>query len=87
AGRRWQLADPGWQRCANDRPVPRPTSPPCPLLLAFGEFVVRDVEGRWREVGVDGSEVDGPLEHLDTTPAAIAAAAGVLPTVLPDLEA
>ncbi|MEV6693271.1 ATP-binding protein [Micromonospora sp. NPDC051196] len=55
--------------------------------LGFREFVMRDVDGRVQKVRVDVSYVDGLLEHLDTTPAAIAAAAGVLPTVLPDLEA
>ncbi|MBX7264836.1 ATP-binding protein [Micromonospora sp. Llam7] len=55
--------------------------------LGFREFVMRDVDGRIQKVRVDVSYVDGLLDHLDTTPAAIAAAAGVLPTVLPDLEA
>ncbi|MFG2063404.1 ATP-binding protein [Micromonospora sp. NPDC048871] len=55
--------------------------------LGFREFVMRDVDGRVQKVRVDVSYVDGLLAHLDTTPAAIAAAAGVLPTVLPDLEA
>ncbi|RIV31625.1 ATP-binding protein [Micromonospora radicis] len=55
--------------------------------LGFREFVMRDVDGRVQKVRVDVSYVDGLLDHLDTTPAAIAAAAGVLPTVLPDLEA
>ncbi|MFC3503196.1 ATP-binding protein [Micromonospora krabiensis] len=56
--------------------------------LGFREFVMRDVDGRVQKVRVDVSYVDGLLEHLDTTPAAIAAAAGVLPSVpLPDLEA
>ncbi|TDC37769.1 hypothetical protein E1211_09205, partial [Micromonospora sp. 15K316] len=56
--------------------------------LGFREFVMRDVDGRVQKVRVDVSYVDGLLEHLDTTPAAVAAAAGVLPSVpLPDLEA
>ncbi|MGN9813330.1 ATP-binding protein [Micromonospora sp. BQ11] len=55
--------------------------------LGFREFVMRDVDGRVQKVRVDVSYVEGLLEHLDTTPAAIAAAAGVLPSVLPDLEA
>ncbi|MEU5548257.1 ATP-binding protein [Micromonospora sp. NPDC047793] len=55
--------------------------------LGFREFVMRDVDGRVQKVRVDVSYVDGLLSHLDTTPAAIAAAAGVLPTVLPDMEA
>ncbi|SCL62355.1 AAA-like domain-containing protein [Micromonospora citrea] len=55
--------------------------------LGFREFVMRDVDGRVQKVRVDVSYVDGLLEHLDTTPAAIAAAAGVLPALLPDLEA
>ncbi|MEH1027981.1 ATP-binding protein [Micromonospora profundi] len=56
--------------------------------LGFREFVMRDVDGRVQKVRVDVSYVDGLLEHLDTTPAAIAAAAGVLPSIpLPDLEA
>ncbi|WBB66038.1 ATP-binding protein [Micromonospora sp. WMMD812] len=56
--------------------------------LGFREFVMRDVDGRVQKVRVDVSYVDGLLEHLDTTPAAIAAAAGVLPSVpLPDPEA
>ncbi|PZF97884.1 ATP-binding protein, partial [Micromonospora deserti] len=55
--------------------------------LGFREFVMRDVDGRVQKVRVDVSYVDGLLEHLDTTPAAIAAAAGVLPSVLSDLEA
>ncbi|MFI7431094.1 ATP-binding protein [Micromonospora sp. NPDC049836] len=55
--------------------------------LGFREFVMRDVDGRVQKVRVDVSYVDGLLEHLDTTPAAVAQAAGVLPTVLADLEA
>ncbi|MGC5050364.1 ATP-binding protein [Micromonospora sp. DT48] len=55
--------------------------------LGFREFVMRDVDGRVQKVRVDVSYVDGLLDHLDTTPAAIAAAAGVLPNMLPDLEA
>ncbi|MEV6816077.1 ATP-binding protein [Micromonospora sp. NPDC051296] len=55
--------------------------------LGFREFIMRDVDARVQKVRVDVSYVDGLLDHLDTTPAAIAAAAGVLPTVLPDLEA
>ncbi|MEU7920316.1 ATP-binding protein [Micromonospora zamorensis] len=56
--------------------------------LGFREFVMRDVDGRVQKVRVDVSYVEGLLEHLDTTPAAIAAAAGVLPSIpLPDLEA
>ncbi|MEV1329557.1 ATP-binding protein [Micromonospora costi] len=56
--------------------------------LGFREFVMRDVDGRVQKVRVDVSYVDGLLDHLDTTPAAVAAAAGVLPSVpLPDLEA
>ncbi|MFD2766676.1 ATP-binding protein [Micromonospora eburnea] len=55
--------------------------------LGFREFVMRDVDGRVQKVRVDVSYVDGLLEHLDTTPAAVAHAAGALPTVLADLEA
>ncbi|MGK5743234.1 ATP-binding protein [Micromonospora sp. URMC 103] len=56
--------------------------------LGFREFVMRDVDGRVQKVRVDVSYVNGLLDHLDTTPAAVAAAAGVLPSVpLPDLEA
>ncbi|MBQ1042841.1 MULTISPECIES: ATP-binding protein [unclassified Micromonospora] len=55
--------------------------------LGFREFVMRDVDGRVQKVRVDVSYVDGLLEHLDTTPAAAAQAAGILPTVLADLEA
>ncbi|WP_259275966.1 ATP-binding protein, partial [Micromonospora chalcea] len=55
--------------------------------LGFREFVMRDVDGRVQKVRVDVSYVDGLLEHLDTTPAAVAQAAGILPTVLADLEA
>ncbi|RKN30997.1 ATP-binding protein [Micromonospora musae] len=56
--------------------------------LGFREFVMRDVDGRVQKVRVDVSYVERLLEHLDTTPAAVAAAAGVLPSVpLPDLEA
>uniref|UniRef100_A8M8H0 AAA domain-containing protein n=1 Tax=Salinispora arenicola (strain CNS-205) TaxID=391037 RepID=A8M8H0_SALAI len=54
--------------------------------LGYREFVMRDVDGRVQKVRVDVSYVDGLLDHLDTTPAAMAAAAGVLP-VVPDLEA
>ncbi|WP_233600946.1 ATP-binding protein, partial [Micromonospora solifontis] len=54
--------------------------------LGFREFVMRDVDGRVQKVRVDVSYVDGLLEHLDTTPAAVARAAGQLPT-LADLEA
>nr|WP_319461591.1 ATP-binding protein [Micromonospora sp. RTP1Z1] len=55
--------------------------------LGFREFVMRDVDGRVQKIRVDVSYVDGLLEHLDTTPAAVAQAAGQLPTVLADLEA
>ncbi|MCI4063127.1 ATP-binding protein [Micromonospora sp. R77] len=55
--------------------------------LGFREFVMRDVDGRVQKVRVDVSYVDGLLEHLDTTPAAVAQAAALLPTILPDLEA
>ncbi|SCG52634.1 ATP-binding protein [Micromonospora inositola] len=55
--------------------------------LGFREFVMRDVDGRVQKVRVDVSYVDGLLEHLDTTPAAVARSAGALPTVLADLEA
>ncbi|MEW2385624.1 ATP-binding protein [Micromonospora sp. NPDC047707] len=55
--------------------------------LGFREFVMRDVDGRVQKVRVDVSYVDGLLDHLDTTPAAVAAAAGVLPSVAPELEA
>lgn len=56
--------------------------------LGFREFVMRDVDGRVQKIRVDVSYVEGLLDHLDTTPAAIAAAAGVLPSIpLPDLEA
>ncbi|WBB74086.1 ATP-binding protein [Micromonospora sp. WMMD1128] len=55
--------------------------------LGFREFVMRDVDGRVQKVRVDVSYVDGLLNHLDTTPAAVAQAAGQLPTVLADLEA
>ncbi|WP_413231979.1 ATP-binding protein [Micromonospora rifamycinica] len=55
--------------------------------LGFREFVMRDVDGRVQKVRVDVSYVEGLLDHLDTTPAAVAQAAGILPTVLADLEA
>ncbi|PWR16410.1 hypothetical protein DKT69_05785, partial [Micromonospora sicca] len=55
--------------------------------LGFREFVMRDVDGRVQKVRVDVSYVDGLLDHLDTTPAAVAQTAGALPTVLADLEA
>ncbi|WP_436837316.1 ATP-binding protein [Micromonospora matsumotoense] len=55
--------------------------------LGFREFVMRDVDGRVQKVRVDVSYVEGLLEYLDTTPAAVAQAAGILPTVLADLEA
>ncbi|MFE9692055.1 ATP-binding protein [Micromonospora sp. NPDC005806] len=55
--------------------------------LGFREFVMRDVDGRVQKVRVDVSYVDGLLEHLDTTPAAVARAAEQLPTVPADLEA
>ncbi|MEU8260960.1 ATP-binding protein [Micromonospora sp. NPDC048999] len=55
--------------------------------LGFREFVMRDVDGRVQKVRVDVSYVDGLLEHLDTTPAAVAQSAAALPTVLADLEA
>ncbi|GGM30043.1 ATP-binding protein [Micromonospora yangpuensis] len=55
--------------------------------LGFREFVMRDVDGRVQKVRVDVSYVDGLLQHLDTTPAAIASATGNLPTTLSDLEA
>ncbi|SCF31413.1 AAA-like domain-containing protein [Micromonospora matsumotoense] len=55
--------------------------------LGFREFVMRDVDGRVQKVRVDVSYVEGLLNHLDTTPAAVAQAAGILPTVLADLEA
>uniref|UniRef100_A0A7L6B8K6 ATP-binding protein n=1 Tax=Micromonospora robiginosa TaxID=2749844 RepID=A0A7L6B8K6_9ACTN len=55
--------------------------------LGFREFVMRDVDGRVQKVRVDVSYVDGLLKHLDTTPTAVAQAAGQLPTVLADLEA
>ncbi|MDT0531300.1 ATP-binding protein [Micromonospora sp. DSM 115977] len=55
--------------------------------LGFREFVMRDVDGRVQKVRVDVSYVDGLLDYLDTTPAAIAAAAGVLPAILPNMEA
>ncbi|MGR6322557.1 ATP-binding protein [Micromonospora soli] len=55
--------------------------------LGFREFVMRDVDGRVQKVRVDVSYVNGLLEHLDTTPAAVARVAGQLPTVLADLEA
>ncbi|MEV0805625.1 ATP-binding protein [Micromonospora sp. NPDC050200] len=55
--------------------------------LGFREFVMRDVDGRVQKVRVDVSYVEGLLQHLDTTPAAVAQAAGQLPTVLADLEA
>ncbi|MEU5937611.1 ATP-binding protein [Micromonospora sp. NPDC047548] len=55
--------------------------------LGFREFVMRDVDGRVQKVRVDVSYVEGLLQHLDTTPATVAQAAGQLPTVLADLEA
>ncbi|WP_200210229.1 ATP-binding protein [Micromonospora coerulea] len=55
--------------------------------LGFREFVMRDVDGRVQKVRVDVSYVEGLLDHLDTTPAAVAQTAGALPTVLADLEA
>lgn len=51
--------------------------------LGFREFVMRDVDGRVQKVRVDVSYVDGLLEHLDTTPAAVASTIADLP----DLEA
>ncbi|KXK59856.1 hypothetical protein AWW66_22000 [Micromonospora rosaria] len=54
--------------------------------LGFREFVMRDVDGRVQKVRVDVSYVEGLLDHLDTTPTAVAAG-GNLPTVLSDLEA
>ncbi|XTZ13805.1 ATP-binding protein [Micromonospora echinospora] len=55
--------------------------------LGFREFVMRDVDGRVQKVRVDVSYVDGLLEHLDTTPAAVATNAANLPSILSDLEA
>ncbi|MDM4721272.1 ATP-binding protein [Micromonospora sp. WMMA1363] len=55
--------------------------------LGFREFVMRDVDGRVQKVRVDVSYVDRLLDHLDTTPAAVAAASGALPTAAADLEA
>jgi hypothetical protein len=54
--------------------------------LGFREFVMRDVDGRVQKVRVDVSYVDGLLDHLDTTPAAVKAAPAAIPA-LPDLEA
>ncbi len=56
--------------------------------LGFREFVMRDVDGRVQKVRVDVSYVDGLLEHLDTTPAAVQAAPTAVPLSLPssDLE-
>ncbi|WP_229716018.1 ATP-binding protein [Mangrovihabitans endophyticus] len=47
--------------------------------LGFREFVMRDVDGRVQKVRVDVSYVDGLLDHLDTTPAAVKAAQTVIP--------
>ncbi|MEH1013753.1 ATP-binding protein [Micromonospora sp. CPCC 206060] len=55
--------------------------------LGFREFVMRDVDGRVQKVRVDVSYVDGLLEHLDTTPTTVAAAAANLPSIVSDLEA
>ncbi|MEU4566365.1 ATP-binding protein [Micromonospora sp. NPDC023956] len=55
--------------------------------LGFREFVMRDVDGRVQKVRVDVSYVDGLLEHLDTTPTAVATNAANLPSILSDLEA
>jgi len=46
--------------------------------LGFREFVMRDVDGRVQKVRVDVSYVEGLLDYLDTTPAAVAAAPGGL---------
>jgi hypothetical protein len=54
--------------------------------LGFREFVMRDVDGRVQKVRVDVSYVEGLLEHLDTTPATVQAAASGLPHSEPDLE-
>jgi AAA domain-containing protein len=49
--------------------------------LGFREFVMRDVDGRVQKVRVDVSYVDGLLQHLDTTPAAVQ-----VPTAVPQLS-
>ncbi|MEV1286020.1 ATP-binding protein [Micromonospora sp. NPDC049679] len=54
--------------------------------LGFREFVMRDVDGRVQKVRVDVSYVEGLLDHLDTTPAAVTPASPDLPAHLPDLE-
>src|SRR4030095_11447996 len=53
--------------------------------LGFREFVMRDVDGRVQKVRVDVSYVDGLLDHLDTTPAAVQAAPSAIAS-LPDRE-
>ncbi|MEO3817380.1 ATP-binding protein [Plantactinospora sp. B24E8] len=54
--------------------------------LGFREFVMRDVDGRVQKVRVDVSYVPGLLDHLDTTPVAVKAAASNLPSPVVDLE-
>ncbi|MEV0728706.1 ATP-binding protein [Polymorphospora sp. NPDC050346] len=54
--------------------------------LGFREFVMRDVDGRVQKVRVDVSYVEGLLDHLDTTPAAMTPTPTALTSELPDLE-
>jgi hypothetical protein len=54
--------------------------------LGFREFVMRDVDGRVQKIRVDVSYVEGLLDHLDTTPAAVTATQSNLPTSSDDLE-
>jgi hypothetical protein len=54
--------------------------------LGFREFVMRDVDGRVQKVRVDVSYVEGLLDHLDTTPAAVTATQSNLPTSSDDVE-
>jgi hypothetical protein len=55
--------------------------------LGFREFVMRDVDGRVQKVRVDVSYVDGLLDYLDTTPAAVGPApVETLPMLSSDLE-
>ena len=89
AGTSWFAVYSGgvWQRAQ-----PLAANSCCPLLarssnrLGFREFVMRDVDGRVQKVRVDVSYVDGLLEHLDTTPAAIKAAPAPVPVPAADLE-
>jgi hypothetical protein len=55
--------------------------------LGFREFVMRDVDGRVQKVRVDVSYVEGLLNYLDTTPAAVGPSpVEALPALSSDLE-